>query len=75
MNNVIKLYPSQDAAECLREIAEKIDSGELENQATLIIGADVWHVGEVNEERAAEAAVFNMTLGIHKLMNPIFSTP
>ena len=71
--NIIKLFPNQSISEGLRNIADDIDAGNLpDDGCTLIIGTEVFHLGSVSDEQAGADAVFNMTLGIHKLMKPIF---
>jgi len=70
---VVKLFPKQSVSEGLRNIADDIDSGNLPDEScTLIIGTEVFHLGNVSDQQAGADAVFNLTLGIHKLMKPIF---
>ena len=70
---VVKLFPNQSISEGLRNIADGVDSGDLpDGDCTVIIGKEVFHLGNVSDEQAAADAVFNLTLGIHKLMKPIF---
>ena len=72
--DIIILKPCSDAAASLRNIADLMDSGEISaTECTLIAGTDIFHCGEVNDGRAAESAIFNMTMGIHKLMKPVIS--
>ena len=71
MGNVIQIKPSGSAADSLRNIAAMIDDGELANECTVIVGTEVFHVGELDDGRAAEQAIFNMTAGIHKLMKAV----
>lgn len=69
MSNVIQIKPCCDPVATLREIADKIDRGEFEQGDWTIIGSGhIFHAGQVNDERAAEAAIFNMNFGIHKVM-------
>jgi hypothetical protein len=69
MDNVIQLNPSINASQTLRNIADRMDSGEIEaSECTVIAGTDIFHCGAINDARAAESDVFNMTFGIHKLM-------
>lgn len=73
MSNIIEMFPSSNIADTLRDIADKIDSDELEfENITLIGGTEVFQIGDVNDEDAAENAIFNMNVGIHKLMTAIF---
>jgi len=70
---VVKLFRDQSVSDGLKNIANYVDSGELPDEScTLIIGTEVIHLGCVSDEQAATDAIFNMTLGIHKLMKPIF---
>ena len=69
MGDVSMITPSADAAGSLRRIADEIDSGVYSANDWTVVGAGrVFHFGQVSDERAAEGAVFNMTFGIHKLM-------
>jgi len=70
MDNIFHINSNWSAPEALRNIADAIEQGEYEdNEATVIIGTDVFHVGQSDDAKAAENAVWNMTFGIHKLMN------
>lgn len=72
MNNVIQIRPCANASIALRNIADAMDRGEFaSDEVTIIAGADIFHCGQVSDERAAEQAIFNMTMGIHKLMRPV----
>lgn len=66
---VVPIKPNTDAAQTLRNIVDQIESGELPNEATVVCGTEVFHTGQVDDARAASDAVFNLNLGIHKLMN------
>tara|TARA_Y100000782_G_C10009885_1_gene192368 strand:- start:14 stop:466 length:453 start_codon:yes stop_codon:yes gene_type:complete len=68
---VVPIKPSADAAQALRNIADRIESGELPNEATVVCGPEVFHAGQVDDARAATDAVFNLTVGIHRLMRPV----
>ena len=72
MSNVVQINPCADAATGLRNIADMIETGELDNVATVICGTEVFVVGEFDDARAAEQAVFDMTVGTHKLMKAVF---
>lgn len=70
--SVIRMFPNQHIPTGLRNIAEGIEDGEYSgDDCTLIIGSDVFHLGCSDDAQAATDAVFNMTLGIHKLMHPV----
>ena len=70
---VVNLFPNQSVSDGLRNIADEVDSGELpDDGCTVIIGKEVFHLGPGSDEQAATDAVFNMTMGVHKLMKPIF---
>ena len=57
----------------MRNIADQIESGELDGSSvTVITGTDVFQCGEFDDCRAAENAIFNMNMGIHKLMKAVF---
>lgn len=71
MNNVIHLKPCGNAAQTLRNIADMIDDGDIANKCTVICGTDVFHCGQIDDGRAAEQVIFNMTMGIQKLMKPV----
>lgn len=71
-SEVIQLKPCTNIALALRNIAEQIDNGELIcEDMTIIAGTKVFHLGTFDDGRAAESAIFNMTLGIQKLMKPV----
>jgi len=67
-SNVIQIKPCGSAAESLRNIASMIDAGDLSNECTVIVGSEIFHCGEIDDGRAAESAIFNMTMGIQKIM-------
>lgn len=73
--NVTPIKPSINVAETLRQIADSIDSGEHDGECcTMVLDSkDVFSfgVGRVDDSRAAVEAVFDMTLGIHKLVHPV----
>ena len=72
VTNIIQLKPCGNAPLALRNIADMMESGEIvATECTIIAGKDVFHCGEVDDGRAAESAVFNMTMGIQKLMKPV----
>lgn len=72
MENVIQLKPCANAAVALRNIADMMESGEItSDECTVIAGTNVFHCGEIDDGRAAESAIFNMTLGIQKLMSAV----
>lgn len=72
MSNVIQIKPCANAATALRNIADMMEDGEITSQeCTVIAGIDVFHCGGLDDARAAESAIFNMTMGIQKLMKPI----
>lgn len=74
MGKVVKIKGCLDAAQALRNIAEQIESGELPNEATVVCGTEVFHAGQVNDAQAAADAVFNLTVGIHRLMKPVMES-
>ncbi len=73
MSNITPIKPCADIVQGLINIADSIEAGDIDNSnCTLIIGTNVYHLGTVCDEQSAIEAVFNMTVGIHKLMSPIF---
>lgn len=67
-----QIKPCANAPQALRNIADKMDSGEFDiDNVTIIAGTDVFQCGEFDEGRAVENAIFNLTFGIQKLMKPI----
>ena len=74
MNEVIQVKPNVNAAISLRNIADMMDSGEIPaDECTVIAGTEVFHCGVFDDGRAAESAIFNMTMGIQKLMRPVIN--
>lgn len=70
MKNVVQLKPCANASVALRNIADQLDSGELDvDEVTVIAGTEIFQCGQYDEAKAVEGAVFNMTFGIHKIMN------
>ena len=73
MGDVIHISGCLSASDSLRNIADAMDEGTYpDDGATVIVGSEVFRCGEVFDGRAAEQAIFNMTFGIHKLMNAVF---
>lgn len=71
-NNIAQIKPCVNAAIALRNIADRMEKGEIESKdCTLIAGLEVFHFGNSDDARSAEAAIFNMTMGIQKLMRPV----
>lgn len=66
---VVPIADCTDTPARLRELADKIEtSGSSQVTVTIIVGSDVYCWGPLTDQRAAEAAIFDMTFGIHKLM-------
>jgi len=73
-NKVIHIFGYIPAPEALRKIADAMEAGKYDDkEATLVVGDQIFHAGMVDDERASEQAIFNLTFGIHKLMNPVVS--
>lgn len=73
MSNIIPIKLCANAPDTLRMIADQMENGKFDTTSvTVIAGTEVFQCGEINDGRAAESAVFNMTMGLHKLMRPIF---
>jgi len=73
--NVTPIKPSINVAETLRRIADSIDSGEHDGECCTMV-LDSQHVfsfgkDRVDDNRAASEAVYDMTIGIHKLVHPV----
>jgi len=71
MSNKIQIKPCANASLALRNIADQIDSGELDANVTVIAGTEIFQCGIFDDGRAAEAAIFNMNFAIHKLMKAV----
>ncbi|MDP2346757.1 MAG: hypothetical protein Q8N34_03420 [Gammaproteobacteria bacterium] len=74
--NVSKIVPivgCLNVPGTLRSIADEIESSpELQGHSvTLILNDRVYHMGTVDDARASEQAVWNMTFGIHKLLGVV----
>lgn len=66
---VVPIVQCADIPKMLRDLAERIESGEDEcDRVTVIAGSSVMCFGPVDECRAAEGAIFDMTFGIHAMM-------
>lgn len=69
MGKVVNLKPVNDAPAMLRRVADRMERGEISREdGTLIVDGDVYHFGEMDDETAAQAAIFNMNYGIAKLI-------
>ena len=74
MGKVVSLHPTADVAQTLRRIADRIDEGEFAGEtATLILDMQVFTMGasRVDDERAVEGALFDMTWGTTLLMGAV----
>lgn len=70
MSNVIQIKSCVNASKALRNIADRLDSGDLEvDEVTVIVGTEIFQCGQFDEAKAVEGAIFSMTYGIHKIMN------
>lgn len=67
---IIHIQPqTASVPDALRNIAEQYEAGDYgEEPATIVIGREVFHIGTRGNDKAAANAVFDMQLGIHKLM-------
>lgn len=73
VSKVVPIKLCANAPDTLRMIAEQMENGKFATTSvTVIAGAEIFQCGEFDDERAVENAVFNMTMGLHKLMRPIF---
>ncbi len=68
-DNVVNLFNRvAGPVEGLRAIADKMESGELSmDRVTLVTGGEVFHLG-TDDLHAAQAAVFDLNLGLTKMM-------
>jgi hypothetical protein len=72
MSNVVKLHPSTDIPQGLRNIAASIERGEVDGEScTIIIGLNVYNLGSADDGKAAANAIFDMTYGVQRLMQPV----
>lgn len=69
-DNVVLLHPASSVSVGLRNIADAIDRGEYayEKDCTLVMGTEVFQLGEIDDSRAAVNAVWDLTYAVHKLM-------
>jgi len=66
----MQIKPCVNASKALRNIADRLDSGDLDaDEVTVIVGTEIFQCGQFDAAKAVEGAIFNMTFGIHKLMN------
>lgn len=67
---IIHIQPaSASVPDALRNIADQYESGDYgDDPATIVIGREVFHIGTRGDDKAAVNAVFDLQLGIHKLM-------
>lgn len=66
----VPIKGNMNIAKVLRDIADEIENGDITcDHVTVIAGFEVYCLGPVDDCRAAESAIFDMTFGIHKLMN------
>ena len=71
--SVENIFGNVGVADGLRNIADEIDNGSHPDEScTIVIGTDVYHCDRGPDTQAGADAVFNLTLGIHKLMKAIF---
>lgn len=66
---IIPIKENVNASKVLRNIADDIESGRLEDEVTIIVGCEVFHAGCHCDKQAAVNAVYNMNFGIAKIMN------
>ena len=66
--NVVPIVPPMDIPKQLRDLADHIEEVGGITRVTLVHGTDVYSWGPVSADKAAEGAVFDLTLALHKLM-------
>jgi len=70
LSNIIHLFPGNNIVSGLRSLADSAENGELdEDIATIVIGKDVYLLGEVDEEYAGALAVFYLNIGIKTMLS------
>ena len=72
MSNVVNIKPNLNIPQGLRNIADAIDSGEIEaTECTIVMGTEIFHLGCFSDENAAVNTIFDLTLGIQLMMKPV----
>lgn len=67
--SVVPISKAMDVPARLRDLADQIeDAADPMVRVTMVVGSNVYCWGPVDNDRAAEGAIFDMTYGIHKLM-------
>lgn len=67
---IVPISPCANIPAMLRKLADEIEEGAIIcDRVTLIAGREVRCFGPVDDARAAEQAIFDMTWGIHRLMS------
>lgn len=68
-NNIVPITENSDICEGLNGIIEKIKSGEIKTtNCTLVISSYVYHLGDVGNLGATKNAVFNLNLGLQRIL-------
>lgn len=70
MGTITFINPLANTAKALRDLADKIDRGEIDmKECTLISPPHLYHFGQVTDVIAAREAVFNLTFGLAEIMS------
>ncbi len=67
---IIHIQPaSASVPDALRNIADQYEAGDYaDDPVTIVIGREGFHIGTRGDDNMAVNAVFDLQLGIHKLM-------
>lgn len=73
-NNVIQLFPKNDAPTALRNIAALIEKGEIAGDSIAVVSIpDIFMIGHFEDNDPATEFIFNMQYGIQKMMSKFFN--
>jgi len=65
MSNIVSIKPSSDVKQGLQNI---VDSYDGEDNATVLMGGKIYHLGCVSDEQAVTDALWNLSTATYKLM-------
>ena len=70
LSNIIHIYPNRDLITGLTRLIEEIKEGSIANtRCTIVINKEIYSLGDQKEDSSFKNAVFDITLGQHKLLN------
>lgn len=70
-SKVVALHPCADIVTGLRNIIDGIERGDYEMggaTCTIVMGTNVFHLGDIRNDIGVTNAVWNLNMGLHKLM-------